>query len=84
MMEGVVFVMLRLTKMVLMWYTWGAAMTERTRRGQTRSGKTMEMTEVVVWHTRGVIAIHLQAPSGGGDKDRGNLEQLLSPDIPWP
>ncbi len=38
-MEGTVFVMLRLTKMVQRQNTRGAAMTERTRRGQTRSGK---------------------------------------------
>jgi hypothetical protein len=44
-MEGAVFVMLRLTKMVQRPNRWGAAMMERTRRGQTRSGKTMETTE---------------------------------------
>jgi hypothetical protein len=83
MMEGIGLVMLRLTKMVPMWYTWGSAMRERTRRGQTRSGKTMEMTEIVVWHTRGMTAIHLPSTIGGVDNDWGDSNQLLLSDSPW-
>ncbi len=45
MMEGTVFFMLRLTKMVKRQDTQGAVMMERMRRGQTRNGKTMEMTK---------------------------------------
>jgi hypothetical protein len=84
MMEGIGLVMLRLTKMVPMRYTWGAAMRERTRRGQTRSGKTMETTEIVVWRTRGVTAIHLPSTVGGVDDDRGDSNQSLLLDSPWP
>ncbi len=59
MMEETVFVMLRLTKMVQRQNTWGAAMTGRTRRGNTRILEEMELTEMGVWCSRGVTAIHL-------------------------
>ncbi len=45
MIEGTVYFMVRLTTMVKRQGTQGAVMTERMRRGQTRSGKTMEMTK---------------------------------------
>jgi hypothetical protein len=64
MMEEIDFVMPRLTKMVHRRNTRVAAMTERTRRGQMRSGKTMEMAEMVVWRTRDAAGIHLQALLG--------------------
>jgi hypothetical protein len=42
MMEGIVLVMLRLTKMVQRQNTQGVAMTERTRRGKMRMLEEME------------------------------------------